>query len=358
MSHFEERLEHDLNHIRERVWVLGGQIADALQDSRKTLLTRDKELAYSTVLGDNPINRDSREIDRLCHAFIARFLPGAGHLREMASTIRANVTLERIGDYAVTISREALQLSGPLPEKIAEQLDATADESIEILNKARVAFRDGNAELATALSAMARRVQDRMDAIYETLFEEEGDITRRDRLVIFVVFNMFKRVADQAKNICEQTIYTVRGIAKMPKKYHVLFVDNEGGNKSLLAVAIGRKRFPIRGVFAAATPGGETTASNDLATFLEQSGLPDEDLVAEQLDVLEYDLGDFQVIVSLDGDVSDLIDPVPFHTSALNWSLFEDGGGNGEEIPFKDAYLSLVTQIEQLMTLLAGEGAD
>jgi phosphate transport system protein len=357
MSHFEERLEHDLNHIRDRVWILGGQVSDALQNARKTLLNRNKELAYSTVLGDYPINRDSREIDRLCHAFIARFLPGAGHLREMASTIRANVTLERIGDYAVTISREALQLSGPLPDKVAEQLDGIADESIDILNKSRMAFRDGNAELATALMQMARRIQDRMDAIYDPLFEKDKSIKRRDRLVIFVVFNLFKRVADQAKNICDHTVYTVRGIAKIPKKYRVLFVDREGGSKALLAAAIGRKRFPQSGVFTAATPSGETELSAELTEFLAHSGLPDEDLEAEQLDVLEYDLGDYEVIVSLHGKVSDFIDRVPFHTSALNWTLSEDGSDNGEEIPFKSAYLSLVTQIEQLMTLLAGDGA-
>jgi phosphate transport system protein len=359
MSHFEERLENDLNDIRDWVWNLGQQVADALLSAKKTLLTRDRELAYSTVLGDNPINRDSRECDRLCHAFIARFLPGAGHLREMASTIRVNVALERVGDYAVTISREALQLSGPLPDNIAAQLDAIADESIDILNKSRIAFRDGNAELATALMQMARRVETRMDLVYETLFgEDDNELTRRDRLAIFVVFNLFKRVADQAKNMCDQTVYTVRGIAKIPKTYRILFLDRQSGCRALLAVAVGRKRFPESGYFAAATAGGQSAPSEDLAGFLAETGLPDEDLVAEQLDVLEHDLGDFHVIVSLHGDVMDHIEQVPFHTSALNWDLSGGTTSSGEELSFKAGYVSLVSQIEQLLKLLAGDGAS
>ena len=123
MSHFEERLEADLTAIREWVWQMGNDVEGALLNSKRALLMRDEELAYATVLGDNPINRKSRACDRLCHTFIARHLPGAGHLREMAATIRVNVALERIGDYAVTISRESLQLSSDLPEKFIVQID-------------------------------------------------------------------------------------------------------------------------------------------------------------------------------------------------------------------------------------------
>ena len=111
MSHFEERMEADLQIIRGRLWKIGEDVDAALHNAKKVMILRDSELAYQTVLGDYPINRESRECDRLCHTFIARHLPGAGPLREMAATARVNVALERIGDYAVTISREALQLT-------------------------------------------------------------------------------------------------------------------------------------------------------------------------------------------------------------------------------------------------------
>ena len=117
MSHLEERMETDLNAIRDWVWKIGDDVEHALREAKKTLVLRDPEAAFGTILGDHPINRASRRCDRLCHRFIARYLPGAGALREMASTIRINVILERIGDYAVTISREALQLKGPLPDR-------------------------------------------------------------------------------------------------------------------------------------------------------------------------------------------------------------------------------------------------
>ena len=111
MSHYEERLEQDLAGIRERISDIASRVETALEDSMKALLEGDRHIANMTVLRDNRINRISRRVDGQCHAFIAKHIPGAGHLRWISSVIRLNVVLERVGDYAVTISRESLQLS-------------------------------------------------------------------------------------------------------------------------------------------------------------------------------------------------------------------------------------------------------
>src|SRR5210317_2370181 len=244
MSHLEERMEADLNYIRDWLWNIGEDVEKALRDAKKTLILRDSDMAYDVILGDHPINRASRHCDRLCHTFIARYLPGAGALREMASTIRINVVLERIGDYAVTICREALQLSGPLPDRFATHIDGLADDAIDILSASRSAFREGNAERAIALMGAAKRMEGRMDGFYAELFAEDDRMDATTMMVIFVVFNMFKRVADQAKNICDQTVFAVRGIAKIPKVYPILFLDQPGSSLGQLATAIGRHSFP------------------------------------------------------------------------------------------------------------------
>ena len=350
MSHFEERMEADLKYIRNWLWKVGEDVEQALFNAKKTLILRDSELAYATVLGDGPINRDSRECDRLCHTFIARHLPGAGPLRELASTSRVNVSLERVGDYAVTICREALQLDEPLPGPLSSKIDELFDESISILSEARKSFRDGNAEMAIALMKMAKRVEGSMDGVYETLFAEDERMDGATMMAIFIVFNLLKRVADQAKNICDQTVYAVKGIAKMPKTYRILFIDQPGMGAAQLATAIGRKNFPESGYFMSATPGSADPVSPDLQAFLAERALPDEELVTEQFEVIEHDLADFIVIVSLNGKVEDYIPKMPFHTSALNWTLPE---GND----LTQRYRVLREEIQQLMTLLAGSEA-
>ena len=65
MSHLEERMETDLNYIRDWLWKLGEDVEQALRNSKKVLMLRDPAMAYDIILGDHPINRDSRECDRL-----------------------------------------------------------------------------------------------------------------------------------------------------------------------------------------------------------------------------------------------------------------------------------------------------
>jgi len=351
MSHFEERMEADLLIIRNHLWKIGEDVEAALYSAKKVLILKDSDLAYKTVLGDYPINRDSRKCDRLCHTFIARHLPGAGHLREIAATSRVNVILERIGDYAVTICREALQISSPISENLSGSIDALFNESISILSEARKSFRNGSTDLALAQMKLANRVQNRMDDVYAILSAENNRLDATNMLAVFVVFSLLKRIADQAKNICEQTVYAVKGIAKLPKTFRVLFLDQPGSGLAQLATAIGRKNYPGNGFFMSATPGVAEPLTSGLRQFLVENGLPDENLVTEQLEVSKHELDDFTVIVSLHGKYADYIPKVPFHTSGLNWTLPQGGD-------LKQSYRLLHAEIQQLMSLMAGdEGA-
>jgi hypothetical protein len=184
----------------------------------------------------------------------------------------------------------------------------------------------------------------------ERLFAEDERMDGASMSAVFVLFSLLKRVADQAKNICDQTVYAVKGIAKMPKTYKVLFLDQPGSGAGQLAAAIGRKDFPQSGDFMVATPGTSEALSPALSEFLNERGLPDEDLVTEHLEVTRYDLDDFVVIVGLNGKVSDYISSVPFHSSALNWTLPE-----GSDL--KETYRLLREEIHQLMKLMAGSNA-
>ena len=351
MSHFEQRLEADLKAIRDWVWDLGSDVEQALRDAKQALLLQDEDLAYATVLADNPINRKSRACDRMCHAFIARHLPGAGHLREIAASIRVNVALERIGDYAVTISREALQIQQALPVHFISEIDALADDSFQILHDARIAFRDDNAEQAKALMNMAKRIELKMDAIYAELFRGADGIDAHTSLTLFIIFNMLKRVADQAKNICDQTVYAVRGVAKIPKVYQILFVDQPGSAAGIVALAIAKKNFPTEARFSLGVPGEAPGMDSALVQFLEEKALAADELKAVSLTTLQHEVDEFDVVVALQGRSRDYIGKVPFHTTALHWDMDQE-----DSDPLSQ-YRLLHEKISALIELLAGEEA-
>jgi len=161
MSHLEERLEHDLNEIRDQIANMGSSVEQALDGAFRALHKGDEKLAFTTILSDLPINRLMRKIDRLCHSFIAVHLPSAGHLRLISSVIRANIILERIGDYAVTIARESVQL-GEVPEgHMLKELEIISAEAMSVLNESISAFNSSNAERARDAAERAHDAAER-----------------------------------------------------------------------------------------------------------------------------------------------------------------------------------------------------
>ena len=132
-------------------------------------------------------------------------------------------------------------------------IDGIADDSIEILSGSRTAFREGNAERAIALMQAAKRMEGRMDGFYDELFAQDDRMDATTMMVIFVVFNMFKRVADQAKNICDQTVFAVRGVAKLPKVYRILFLDQPAQGWASWQPPSAAKTFPDTAEFTGHT---------------------------------------------------------------------------------------------------------
>src|SRR6185436_1510419 len=88
------------------------------------------------------------ELDRLCLEFLIRQQPVARHLRFAYITIKVNLELERIGDYAESIARQVLKLSkqeAAVPMERYQQLAAIA---IPMLRDSVKAFIAGDVVLA------------------------------------------------------------------------------------------------------------------------------------------------------------------------------------------------------------------
>ncbi len=362
MSHYEDRLEKDLNAIRDRVREVGKQIEEALKQAVHALLTHNRQVAAQVVLGDLPINREVRAIDALCHAFVARHLPSAGHLRFVSSVLRLNVELERIGDYAVAMAREVQQLSGPPPDTVLRDIDLIADQAKLILHQALRSFREGNAEMAHGTKAMGKQVDSTFQKVFADLLEEGEKPGRslKDLFALLVGINRLGRVSDQAKNICEETVFAVTGETKAPKVYRVLFIDQKNDGYSQMAEAYARKNFPESGRYTSA--GWQPAESLDAgcARFLDGHGFSTEELKPTLLDLPVEELGDYHVIVNLEQGAEAPLPGIPFHTVLLDWDVGPAPAGLDRERAdalIVQVHKEVSTRIRDLMEQLRGEGA-
>lgn len=363
MTHYEQRLERDLTTIRERVEKVGQKVEAALKDAVHSALSGEHELAYRVILGDLPINREVRAIDKLCHGFVARHLPSAGHLRFISSVLRLDVELERIGDYAVAIAREAVQLSSTPSGSVGSNIQLIADQAQRILRQAMRSFTERNAELARGTKGMAAQVESTYRRIFHDLLREgeKGARPIKDLFALLVIFNRLGRVSDQAKNICEDTLFAVAGETKGEKVYRILFVDERNDAFSQLAETYARKAFPESGEYASSGWAPAARLLPALEVFMGRGGLDAEGLRPKALDYTHDELADFHVIVALQKDVRQHIRRVPFHTVLLQWDLgFPPEGGLDAERSqalLEEAYKRLTLHLRELMETLRGEGA-
>ncbi|NUN53513.1 MAG: phosphate signaling complex protein PhoU, partial [Planctomycetaceae bacterium] len=275
MTHYEERLGRDLQVLREKVAALGLLLDAALGSAVRAFLERDRNLASETILGDQPVNRATRELDRLCHAFVVRHLPSAGHLRTISAVLRLSVALERVGDYAVSISREAVQSTSPTPVTVARDIEMMAEQARSVLRQSLKAFHEQSPDLARGTMAMETQNDTVYRKVYRDLLAEaeSRDIPVRDTFAFLVILGRLERIADQAKNICEETIFAVTGEVKRARAFRILFIDDRNAGASLLAEAVARKAFPQGASYASAGWDPAPGADPAVLAFMDARGL-------------------------------------------------------------------------------------
>ena len=355
MSHYEARLQADATQLRERVLGVARAARDAVHDAVQALLHGDRERSYQVILGDLRINREIRAIDRMCHAFVARHLPAARHLRFVSSVMRLDIALERIGDYAVSVSRNAVQLGSPPPAVLARGIELIADQAVGMLDQAIEAFAEGNAELARGTKSIATQVDHTFDNLLEDLVQTETGRPVREVISLVAIINKLERVSDQAKNICEEVVFIVTGQTKPPKRYRVLFVDAADDGATHVAAGLARKHFDLA---CEAATAGWAPASAVRADVVQSPRLALDLSAASTTDVASFghELGDFHVICCLGGDLVAHLEAVPFQSILLRWDVpaLPPQGAEGLDDALDELCRDLMGRLERLVEALRG----
>lgn len=359
MSIYEERLSADKAEIRRRVGQVGRRVGTALSGAVQALLERDEASAASIVLGDQPVNREIRAIDKLCHAFVARHLPSAGHLRFVSSVLRMNVALERIGDYAATIARSGIQLSAPIPEPLAGELRTLASGAVAMLERAMKAFVERDASLARKTKPEGRELTKAYRATYRDLIAHGNELSLSDAFALLTVFHRVDRVSDQAKNICEETIFELTGEVKASKRFRILFVGAGDTLVAPLAVALARKAFPDSGDYASAGYDAGAELSPALAQAADEFSLDLSGLAPKPLDRGREALERYHVIVCLGKEARAKMSEIPYGAVPLVWEVPRLSVAPNADLNASVRALSqhLSAEINDLLVTLRGDGA-
>ncbi|KUP05988.1 PhoU family transcriptional regulator [Bacillus coahuilensis m2-6] len=213
MSIIRGKFEDQLFEVKQKLIDLGNLSVEALKHSIDALDQQDMELALQIMDDDRKLNVLEEEINDLAILLIAKQQPVATDLRRLIVAIKIAGDLERIGDYAVNISKSTIRIGKePLIKPIVHirQMHRLTSEMVQLVIDA---YMDEDVVKAKKVA----EIDDRIDELYgETIQEllalniDHPEMTSQITQLSFIS-RYLERAADHVTNISENIIYLVKG---------------------------------------------------------------------------------------------------------------------------------------------------
>jgi phosphate transport system protein len=210
-AQFNAELEAVKNHLLE----MGGLVEQQIDKAVEALLNRDSGIAEQVISGDRKVNRLEVRIDEECSRILARRQPAASDLRLVFAVSKVTTDLERIGDEAAKIARQAVRASedGGSPSNFVE-IRHIGKRVSAMLRQSLDAFARLDVDMAVETIVQ----DDTVDSEYASAMRSLVTFMMEDPRTIGPVLNemwalrSLERIGDHAKNIAEQVIYLVHGL--------------------------------------------------------------------------------------------------------------------------------------------------
>lgn len=340
-THFEQSLQRDIDRIRAKVSEMASLGERALRDCMTALAEKNRVLAFSVILRDERIDELEKEVDRLCLEFIVRQQPVAGPLRLAYATIRINLELERVGDYAEGIARQVLKLSSLDIDVPLARFTEIANLSIPMLHDAVKAFVNQDA----ALARKTTETEELVDTLKSRLNTDLMALNRQNQIpfealnALMMISRHLERVADQAKNICTEVLYMCTGEYNRHKgaeASRLIFVDRRNSCRSQMAEAIANSLNAPHFIFASA--GLEATHIDPKTSeFLKAKGLAITKHTSKSTEQIP-NFDHYQVIVALAPEAKKAFPKAPTKVICLDWSVEDPSAVIGTPAEIQSAY--------------------
>ncbi len=213
--HISRQFNQELEELKTHLMAMGGLVEKQIQEAVEALLERDSELARRVVENDRAVNDMQIKIDEECTQVLARRQPAASDLRLVLAVIRAASDLERIGDEASKIARNAGDLiKGDNGTRGFVEVRMISEHVRRMVRDALTSFARFDIELALELV----HEDEKVDEEYRSAMRSLMTFMMEDARLISPILNLMwilralERVGDHANNLAEYVVYLVKGL--------------------------------------------------------------------------------------------------------------------------------------------------
>lgn len=205
----ERHFDEELNALRTRLLLMGGQAEAIIHKAVDALQARDSTLAESVFEDDRKIDALEIEIDEQVIKMLALRQPVGTDLRFVTSTLKICNDLERVGDHAVNISQSTLRLVREPELRSIVDIPKIALLSTNMLTEALDAFVHNDANAARRILTEDDEVDHLKGRLHRELVTCMAENPRciPAAMELILVSRNLERVADLATNMAEEVVY-------------------------------------------------------------------------------------------------------------------------------------------------------
>ncbi len=206
-------LDRDEQQVKDGILRMGSLVENQIRNAIRSLVDHDAELAVEVIAGDGEVNDAQRVVNEAVAMTIATQSPVARDLRFLLALHHVGYELERIGDHASSVAKQARRLADDrsLPS-IAElgRIGGLAADQVRGVLNAVVDVDDVRAREVAALD-------DEIDHGYHQIFADVIKVMSADPTAVergtrlILTAHWIERIGDRVTNIAEDVVYLATG---------------------------------------------------------------------------------------------------------------------------------------------------
>ena len=207
------RLTRELAELRSRLLDMATIVAEQFTDAVDALLDHDVERAERVVERDKEVDALELEVDGYCERILARHQPVATDLRTLLTVEKINTDLERIGDHCRNVARNAEYVTEAPGILDVLKLREMSETARRMLDDAKRAFLDQDAELARRIPSLDDEVdrlhRDNFQALVNYIREhpEHAEVAAH----LITASKAVERISDHSTNIAKGVVFLIEG---------------------------------------------------------------------------------------------------------------------------------------------------
>ncbi|HEU4672697.1 MAG TPA: phosphate signaling complex protein PhoU [Candidatus Limnocylindrales bacterium] len=208
-----ELFDRELAEVKDNVLRMGMHVEGAIRAAIGALVRHDPDAALEVITSDALLNEMQRMVTSMITATIATQQPVARDLRFLLTLDHVSYELERMGDHAASVAKQARRLAAESSLTVFGDLPAMGALAADLVRGVLRALVDIDVEAARGVAAR----DDEVDHRYRRTFDDILELMRADpanvsrgTAILFAAYYL-ERIGDRATNIAEDIVFLATG---------------------------------------------------------------------------------------------------------------------------------------------------